>query len=168
MTESGPALSEHDSGKSGVRRVEGLEMRGIEKRFDATIALAGVDLAAAPGEVCGLVGENGAGKSTLMAILSGALEADAGEMRLDDRPYAPRDPMAARRAGVAMIYQELSLAPDLTVAENILLGMEPARFGVVQRGAMNKTAADALAELGRPDLTPDRSEEHTSELQSLA
>ena len=86
-------------------------MRGIEKRFDATVALAGVDLAVAPGEVCGLVGENGAGKSTLMAILAGALAADAGEMRLDERPYAPRDPMAARRAGVAMIYQELSLAP---------------------------------------------------------
>jgi ribose transport system ATP-binding protein len=133
-----------------------LEMRRIEKRFDATIALAGVDLSVAAGEVCGLVGENGAGKSTLMAILSGAIRPDAGDMVLDDQPYAPRDPMAARRAGVAMIYQELSLAPDLTVAENILLGMEPARFGVVQRGAMNKIAADALAELGRPDLTPDR------------
>ena len=84
------------------------------------------------GEVCGLVGENGAGKSTLMAILSGALQPDAGEMLLDGQPYAPRDPMAARRAGVAMIYQELSLAPDLSVADNILLGMEPARFGVVR------------------------------------
>jgi ribose transport system ATP-binding protein len=133
-----------------------LEMRRIEKRFDATIALAGVDLSVAAGEVCGLVGENGAGKSTLMSILSGAVQPDAGDMVLDGQPYAPRDPMAARRAGVAMIYQELSLAPDLTVAENILLGMEPARFGVVQRGAMNTIAADALAELGRPDLTPDR------------
>jgi ribose transport system ATP-binding protein len=133
-----------------------LEMRGIEKRFDATVALAGVTLAVARGEVCGLVGENGAGKSTLMAILSGAIEPDAGEMFLDGQPYAPRDPMAARRAGVAMIYQELSLAPDLSVADNILLGMEPARFGVIQRASMNRIAAGALAELGRPDIDPDR------------
>jgi ribose transport system ATP-binding protein len=137
-------------------RVEGFEMRGIEKRFDATVALAGVDLAVAPGEVCGLIGENGAGKSTLMAILSGAIEPDAGEMFLDGQPYAPRDPMAARSAGVAMIYQELSLAPDLSVADNILLGMEPARFGIIQRASMNRIAADALAELGRPDIAPDR------------
>ncbi len=130
-------------------------MRGIEKRFDATVALAGVDLAVAPGEVCGLVGENGAGKSTLMAILSGALEPDGGTMTLDGRAYAPRDPMTARRAGVAMIYQELSLAPDLSVADNILLGMEPARFGVLDRAAMRRVAADALAELGRSDITPE-------------
>ena len=134
----------------------GFEMRGIEKRFDATVALAGVALVVAPGEVCGLVGENGAGKSTLMAILSGAIEPDAGEMFLDGQPYAPRDPMAARRTGVAMIYQELSLAPDLSVADNILLGMEPARFGVIQRASMNRIAAEALAELGRPDIAPNR------------
>lgn len=131
------------------------EMRGIEKRFDATIALAGVDLSVAAGEVCGLVGENGAGKSTLMAILSGALQPDAGRMMLDGQSYAPRDPMTARRAGVAMIYQELSLAPDLCVADNILLGMEPARYGLVKHRATRTIAADALAELGRPDISPD-------------
>ena len=130
-------------------------MRGIAKRFDATVALAGVDLAVAPGEVCGLVGENGAGKSTLMAILAGALQPDAGHLQLGGQPYAPRDPMAARRAGVAMIYQELSLAPDLSVADNILLGMEPSRFGIIDRAAMNAAAANALAELGRPDIGPD-------------
>ncbi|MGH9384022.1 MAG: ATP-binding cassette domain-containing protein, partial [Vicinamibacterales bacterium] len=132
------------------------EMRGIEKRFEATVAVSGVDLAVAPGEVCGLVGENGAGKSTLMAILAGALQPDAGTMVLDQRAYVPRDPMRARRAGVAMIYQELSLAPDLSVADNILLGMEPARFGVLDRAAMRRVAAHALAELGRPDITPER------------
>ena len=132
------------------------EMRGIEKRFDATVALSGVDLAVAPGEVCGLVGENGAGKSTLMAILSGALAADAGEMRLDSKPYAPAHPMFARRAGVAMIYQELSLAPDLSVADNVMLGMEPARWGVLDRAGMRKAAAAALAELGRPDIRPEQ------------
>jgi ribose transport system ATP-binding protein len=131
------------------------EMRGIEKRFDATVALAGVDLDVRPGEVCGLVGENGAGKSTLMAILAGALRPDAGEMRLDDEKYAPRDPMAARRAGVGMIYQELSLAPDLTVAENIVLGMEPARYGLIQRATMRRVAVAALSELGRADIAAD-------------
>ena len=133
-----------------------LEMRGIDKRFDATIALAGVDLSVASGEVCGLVGENGAGKSTLMAILAGAIKPDAGAMQLAGRAYAPRDPMTARRAGVAMIYQELSLAPDLSVAANILLGMEPSRSGLVQRTLMRNAAAEALAELGRPDIAPDR------------
>jgi ribose transport system ATP-binding protein len=132
------------------------EMRGIEKRFDATVALAGVDLAVSPGEVCGLVGENGAGKSTLMAILSGALAPDAGTMFLDSAPYSPSHPMAARRAGVAMMYQELSLAPDLSVADNILLGMEPLRLGLLDRGAMHTAAAAALAELGRADIATDR------------
>ena len=132
-----------------------LEMRGIAKRFGATVALAGVDLAVGAGEVCGLVGENGAGKSTLMAILAGALRADAGTMALDGRPFAPAHPMAARRAGVAMIYQELSLAPDLSVAENITLGVEPARLGIVDRARTRRLALDALAELGRSDLDPD-------------
>ncbi len=132
------------------------EMRGIHKRFGATVALAGVDLAVRAGEVCGLVGENGAGKSTLMAILAGAQLPDIGTMALDGHAYAPANPMIARRAGVAMIYQELSLAPDLTVAENIMLGMEPTRFGALDRRRMQLAAADALAELGRGDITPDR------------
>src|SRR5690349_2719245 len=106
-------------------------MQGIRKAFGATQALDGVDLEVASGEICGLVGQNGAGKSTLMAILAGALEPDAGSMSIDGRPYAPTSPIAARRAGVAMIYQELSLAPDLTVMENMLLGAEPTRRGLL-------------------------------------
>src|SRR5262245_1272667 len=104
-----------------------LEMSGITKRFGGTVALAGVDLEVRPGEVHALVGENGAGKSTLMKILAGAVQPDAGEMRLDGQVYRPRNPAAGRQAGVAMIYQELSLAPHLSVAENILLGAEPTR-----------------------------------------
>jgi ribose transport system ATP-binding protein len=132
-----------------------LEMRGVRKAFGATVALAGVDLAVPGGEVCALVGQNGAGKSTLMAILAGALKPDGGSLHLDGRPYVPRDPLAARRAGVAMIYQELSLAPHLSVMENIVLGVEPTRRGIVQRDRMRQTAVDALVELGHPDIPPD-------------
>jgi len=129
-------------------------MRGIRKAFGATVALDGVDLSVAPGEICGLVGENGAGKSTLMAILAGALQPDAGSMAIGGEAYAPRSPIDARRAGVAMIYQELSLAPDLSVMENILLGVEPARFGVIDRARMRAMAASALAQLGHTDIDP--------------
>ena len=81
------------------------EMRGIRKTFGATVALDGVDLSVRSGEVCGLVSQNGAGKSTLMSILAGALAPDAGTMALDGAPFAPRSPLDARRAGIAMIYQ---------------------------------------------------------------
>lgn len=131
------------------------EMRGVRKAFGATVALDGVDLAVQAGEVCALVGQNGAGKSTLMGILSGAIAADSGSMRLEGVPYTPRGPLDARRAGVAMIYQELSLAPHLSVMENIVLGVEPARFGIVQRDRVKATATAALAELGHHDISPD-------------
>jgi ribose transport system ATP-binding protein len=134
---------------------ERFAMRGIRKAFGATVALDGVDLAVASGEICGLVGQNGAGKSTLMAILAGALAPDSGSMRIDGRPYAPRNPIEARRAGVAMIYQELSLAPHLSVMENILLGAEPMRYGLVDRARMREMAAAALQQLGHEDIAPD-------------
>ena len=130
-------------------------MRGIRKAFGATVAVDGVDVSVLPGEVCAIVGQNGAGKSTLMAILSGALQPDAGQMTLDGAPYQPSHPLDARRAGVAMIYQELSLAPHLIVAENILLGMEPARFGLIRRAEMRRTATDVLARLGHPEIPID-------------
>jgi ribose transport system ATP-binding protein len=138
-----------------------LEMRGVKKRFGATQALSGVDLVVAPGEVHALLGQNGAGKSTLMKVLSGAVQPDAGEMRIDGAPYAPAEPLEARRAGVAMIYQELSLAAHLTVAENILLGMEPARtgivarLGIVDRREMRQRAVRALEELQHSHIRPD-------------
>jgi ribose transport system ATP-binding protein len=130
------------------------DMRGVRKTFGATVALDGVDFAVRAGEVCALVGQNGAGKSTLMGILAGAIQPDSGGMRLDGAPYAPRQPIEARRAGVAMIYQELSLAPHLSVMENIVLGVEPTRFGVVQRDRVRATAIAALEELGRQDISP--------------
>ena len=131
------------------------EMRGVRKAFGATVALAGVDLQVRDGEVCALVGQNGAGKSTLMAILAGVLRPDAGTLLLDGSPFVPRDPLAARRAGVVMIYQELSLAPHLSVMENVMLGVEPARCGIVRRDRMRETSARALAELGHPEIPPD-------------
>src|SRR5688572_643655 len=132
-----------------------LKMTDVHKRFGATLALSGVDLEVASGEVLALVGENGAGKSTLMKVLSGAHKPDRGHMWLDGQPYRPRHPLDARRAGVAMIYQELSLAPHLSVMENVVLGMEPSQYGLVRWGATRDAAAAALARLGRPDIPLD-------------
>ncbi|MEO6437510.1 MAG: ATP-binding cassette domain-containing protein, partial [Tepidisphaeraceae bacterium] len=134
---------------------ERLRMEGVHKSFGATRALAGVDLVVNAGEVLALVGENGAGKSTLMKTLSGAHQPDEGRMRLDGKPYAPRNPLEARRSGVAMIYQELSLAPDLSVMENILLGMEPTRGPLVKWTEVRHRARAALDQLGRADIPID-------------
>jgi len=120
------------------------------------VALDGVDLDVRPGEVHALIGENGAGKTTLMNLLAGAFPPDAGSMRLDGRDYAPRDAADARRRGVAHIHQELSLCPHLSVAENVLLGAEPARRGMVDFRRMEQRAAGLLAELGRETLDPRR------------
>jgi len=131
-----------------------LQMFDIHKRFGATVALDGVDLSVDPGTVHALVGENGAGKSTLMKVLSGAISADTGTMLLDGEAYQPRGPLHARMTGVTMIYQELSLAPHLSVEENIVLGVEPARRGVIRWKNVRQTARAALAQLGHPEIDP--------------
>jgi len=102
-----------------------------------------------------LLGENGAGKSTLMKILSGAYTKDAGDVFIDGAPVSIGSPRDAQSLGIATIYQELSLVPQLTVAENILLGHEPSRAGVIDRAAMRDAARRSLAEVGL-DLDPDR------------
>ena len=118
-----------------------LEMRGIEKSFPGVKALKGVDLNVRAGEIHALMGENGAGKSTLMKILAGAYTADKGEVRIEGKPATLGDPAAARKSGVTLIYQEISLAPNLTVAENIFLGEElSGPGGLVDRGAMKRAA----------------------------
>ena len=132
-----------------------LRMEGVRKRFSATVALDGVDLSVDSGEVLALVGENGAGKSTLMKVLSGAHAADSGNMWLEGVPYQPRNPAQGRRAGVAMIYQELSLASHLSVAENIMLGMEPAVGFRLDWKTLRRKAAEAMATVGHPDLDLD-------------
>ncbi len=128
-----------------------LEMRGISKTFPGVKALDGVDLKAWGGEVMSIMGENGAGKSTLMKILSGAYQADAGgQILIDGRLVTITDPIAAKKLGISIIYQELALAPNLTVAENIFLGNEPTRFGMVDRAAMERDCAAVLERLGAP------------------
>ena len=131
-----------------------LAMSGVSKRYGPTVALADVNLEARPGRVLALIGENGAGKSTLMKVLAGAVAPDAGAMTLAGAPYAPTGPTAARDAGVAMIYQELNLAPDLSVEDNLLLGRERTRFGMLDRPEQRRRCRAALAELGRGDLDP--------------
>ena len=132
-----------------------LRMQGVSKRFGATIALQDVSIEVGAGQVLALVGENGAGKSTLMKVCSGAIKPDTGQMRLDGEPYRPGNPLEARRSGVAMIYQELSLTPHMSVQENIMLGMEPSKLGVVLWKQVRQRAIEAIKEFDNPELTPD-------------
>lgn len=122
-----------------------LSAHNITKRFPGVTALKDVSFDLREGEIHALCGENGAGKSTLMNILAGAFAPDAGSIMLDGAPHAPDGPLAARDAGIAMVHQELSLCAHLTVAENILLGMEPRRFGIIDRREMKRRAEKALA-----------------------
>ncbi|MFO1039716.1 MAG: sugar ABC transporter ATP-binding protein [Geminicoccaceae bacterium] len=132
-------------------RVPTLEMRGVSKTFPGVKALDSVQLKAWGGEVHALMGENGAGKSTLMKILSGAYHADPGaEILIDGQAIQITDPIAAKRHGIAIIYQELSLAPNLTVAENIYLGDELHRRGMIDRRGMADGCAPVLQRLGAP------------------
>lgn len=131
-----------------------LEMQGVQKRFGATVALGGVSLSAHSGEVLALVGENGAGKSTLMKVLAGVHAPDAGTMTLDGKPYLPRSPLEARRSGVAMIYQELALAQHLSVAENIVLGVEPGKGPFMNWGETIRLARQALETVGLSHIDP--------------
>jgi ribose transport system ATP-binding protein len=125
-----------------------LEMRGIAKSFPGVRALSGVSFAAYPGEIHALMGENGAGKSTLMKILSGAYRADpGGEILVEGAAAAIDGPQAARRLGIAVIYQELALAPNLSVAENMMLGREP-RGVPLRRAALAALCRPLLARLG--------------------
>jgi ABC-type sugar transport system ATPase subunit len=129
-----------------------LEVAGVCKSFPGVVALDGVDFAVHTGEVNALVGENGAGKSTLIKLLAGFYAADDGEIRVGGRPLAA-DPAAAHQAGVATIHQDHQLIPSMTVAENIMLGHWPGRFGIVSRRAQDRRAAAALAQVA-PDVSP--------------
>jgi ribose transport system ATP-binding protein len=131
-----------------------LELSGISKSFGGVTALRAVDFVLQPGEIHGLVGENGAGKSTLMKIIAGVHHEFEGTMRLDGAPVRFASARAARAAGIGMVHQELSAVRELTVAENVYLGMQPlTRAGLIDWRAMNRGAREHLAALGI-DLDP--------------
>ena len=124
-----------------------VEMRDITVGFPGVKALDGVDFRLRPGEVHALMGENGAGKSTLIKALTGVYGIDAGTIRVRGEQRVFASPGAAQDAGIATVYQEVNLCPNLTVAENILLGREPYRFGRIDRRAVRRRAAELLARL---------------------
>lgn len=128
-----------------------LHLQNVHKRFGPVHALKGVELLVYPGEVHALIGENGAGKSTMMKVLSGAHQATEGEILLEGFSYKPMTPQEGRTAGVAMIYQELTLAPHLTIEENINLGVEKSKFGFVKHD--NEKIYNALKLLGQEKLS---------------
>ena len=126
-----------------------LGMRGIGKRFPGVVALHDVDLEVGRGEVLGLIGENGAGKSTLMKILSGAYQADSGDIFVAGERIARPSPQRMLELGISVIYQEMMLAPHLTVAENLCLGRLPrSRFGLVDWKAARQRSIETMARLG--------------------
>lgn len=131
-----------------------LELRQLSKRFGSQLALRNVSLTVEPGEVHALVGENGAGKSTLVKILSGAIRRDSGDILLDGEVFNPQNPLQARRAGVAMVYQELALAPHLSIEDNLMLGMEQHSLGWLKLGEQREKVQRALSILDHAELDP--------------
>jgi ribose transport system ATP-binding protein len=126
-----------------------LDLSGITKTFGGVTALRGVDFSLAAGEIHGLVGENGAGKSTLMKIIAGVHAGYQGEMRLDGHQVHFASPRDARDGGIGMVHQELSVVADLSVAENVHLGVQPVRWpGIIDWGGMRRGAARHLGDLG--------------------
>jgi simple sugar transport system ATP-binding protein len=125
-----------------------LSLRGIGKHYGAVEALTGVDLDVAAGDVLGICGDNGAGKSTLIRIISGAQEPSAGEMTVRGDAVRFRSPQDAYAAGIATIYQDLALSTSLAIWQNVFLGAELARFGLLDKARMRSDAAAYMARLG--------------------
>jgi ribose transport system ATP-binding protein len=133
-----------------------LSLKNIHKSFGPTIALDGVDFELREGEVHALIGENGAGKSTLMNVIAGALQPDKGLMEIHGKPYAPSNPLDARTNGIALIHQELSLCPHLTVAENVLMGIESSRLGWIDRAKLISRTDEVLRTFHHADIRPEK------------
>lgn len=146
-----------DQAAPGTGRSEPvLSLRGAAKTFGPVVALADGTIEILPGEIHALVGENGAGKSTLVKILAGLYHPDAGEFRVSGAPVAFRTVADSKAAGIAVIYQEPTLFPDLTVAENIFIGRQPkGALGLISRARMRQDARDLFSQLGVP-IDPDR------------
>ncbi|MFD8498570.1 sugar ABC transporter ATP-binding protein [Amycolatopsis sp. NPDC059657] len=131
-----------------------LSVRGIVKTFPGVRALGGVDFDVEPGEVHCLLGQNGAGKSTLIKVLAGAHRPDEGEITWQGETVTLGSPVDALKLGIATMYQELDLVPGLSVAENIFLGREPAKFGFSRVAYARAEAARLMARLGHPEIRP--------------
>src|SRR5688572_18914230 len=132
-----------------------LELRGITKRFGQLVANDGIDLVVEPGQIHALLGENGAGKSTLMNVLFGLYQPDEGEILLDDEPQHFSGPGRAMAAGIGMVHQHFMLIPVFTVAENVMLGHEPTRFGGVLDLAGARAMVHEISDRFGFDLDPD-------------
>jgi ribose transport system ATP-binding protein len=135
-----------------------IEMRGIEKSFGTNPVLKSVDFSVTVGEVHALAGENGAGKSTLMKILQGVYQKDAGEILVSGQAVEIEDTFAARRAGIGMVFQEFSLIPTLTVAQNIFLTNEPTRYGLIDDAKAKALALEIFKEM-EVEVDPSRTVE---------
>ncbi len=131
-----------------------LVAQGVTKRFPGVVALQGVDLHVAAGEVVALIGENGAGKSTLMKILSGVQKPDEGNVSMEGQTLTGASVAEAQAAGIALIHQELNLADNLSVGANLFLGREPQRFGWIERKTIHRESAKYLAKVGL-DVDPE-------------
>jgi ABC-type sugar transport system ATPase subunit len=131
-----------------------LQMQGIRKSFVGVEVLHGVDLELKAGEIHAIVGENGAGKSTLVKVLAGVHPPDEGTIRIDGEPVTFHHPYAAQAAGVGIVYQEFNLLPDRTVAENVFVGREPVKRGIVDRRGMERATAALLEEVGETSFGP--------------
>jgi ribose transport system ATP-binding protein len=129
-------------------------MEGVSKRYGGVVALADAELAVRAGRIHAVLGENGAGKSTLIKIMSGVVQPDAGTMTLGGRAVAFPSPAAASDAGIVCVFQELSLVPDLSVADNIVIRRPPTRLGMIDRRAQRRLAEAALARAGAGDIHP--------------
>ena len=129
-------------------------MEGISKRYGGVKALEKADLTVEAGQIHAILGENGAGKSTLIKIMAGVVAADEGRMLLDGREVKFASPAAANQAGIVCIFQELSLIPDLSVADNISISNPPKRLGLIDRRAQRRIAEEALARAGAEDVHP--------------
>ena len=131
-----------------------LQLSNVTKRFGPTVALDGVDLKLFSGRILALIGENGAGKTTLMSILAGILPPDSGDIELEGKPYLPGSPIEAREHGISLIHQELSLFPHLTVSENILMGVESSRKGLLDHKECQRRTLQVLGIFSHPEIQP--------------
>ena len=144
-------VSAGETTRAAAGSVPVLQVSGLSKAYPGVQALRDIDFDLRPGEVHCLIGENGAGKSTLVKILAGVQTPDAGEVVIAGSPVAFSSPLAAQEAGIACIFQELNVVGGLTVAENIMLGAEPGRFGFVDRKANEARSRALFDSVGFPE-----------------